>query len=60
MQYANLATTKKIELTPITNLAQIIKQGQLLHAYGEYRAASSTKSKVIDILVKELNKKKIE
>lgn len=60
MRYANLATTKKIELTPITNLAQIIRQGQLLHAYGDYRAASSTKSRAIDILVKELNKKKSE
>lgn len=60
LQYANLATTKKIELTPITNLAQIIRQGQLLHSYGDYHAASSTKSRAINILVKELNKKKSE
>ena len=57
MQYAKLATTKKIELTPITNLAQIIKQGQLLHAYGDYQAASLVKTKTISVLMRELNQK---
>ncbi len=56
MQYANLVSNKKIELTPITNLSQILKQAQLLHSYGDYQTASSVKSRAINILMRELNK----
>ena len=56
MQYATLASTKKIELTPITKLSQMTKQGQLLHSYGDYHAASLAKSRAINILIEQLNK----
>ena len=56
MQYANLVSNKKIELTPIANLSQILKQAQLLHSYGDYQTASSVKSRAINILMRELNK----
>ncbi len=56
MQYAKLAATKNIKLTPITILSQIIKKAQLLHSYGDYQTASLVKSRAIDILIRELNK----
>ena len=55
-KFARLAGKENIRLTPITNLSQIIKHGQLLHSYGDYRNASLVKSKAISVLLKEMHK----